>query len=122
MAFVLPTFNLQANIYTWSNPQAYVTPRLTVDCQLRAPSMTVASTSINPGGTYSGMVLLVPPLTDLRDHFSSPGTHGDSIEVPAGSGRFYYCLFCDDVGKGFPNEHRFAILFKTQYIWPVPMP
>src|SRR6187402_1951770 len=99
MAFVLPTFNLTCEVYTWSNPQQYVTPRLVVECQLRAPSMQNASTGVNPGGVGCGMVLLVPPLTDLRDHFSQPGTHGDSVQVPAGSGRMYYVMMCDDVGK-----------------------
>jgi len=84
--------------------------------------MTVASASINTGGIHPGSVLLVAALTDLRDHFSTPGTHGDSIEVPAGSGRKYYCYIVDDVGKGFPNEHRYAILLKTQFIQPVPFP
>jgi hypothetical protein len=122
MAFVLPTFNLQANVFTWSNPPDYTNPRLTTDCQLRAPSMTVASSSLAPPGNSPGMILLVPALTDIRDHFSTPGTHGDFIEVPAGSGRMYHAAVMDDVGKGFPNEHRFVVLWKIQFIQPVPFP
>lgn len=122
MAFVLPTFNLQADVYTWANPPDWTAPRITVDCQLRAPSMTNIGSSIGQPNIVPCMTLLVPPLTDIRDHWSTPGTHGDYIEVPPASGRRYYALAMDDVGKGFPNEHRWVILVKLQFIQPVPFP
>jgi hypothetical protein len=70
--------------------------------------------------------LLFPVGTDIRD--ASAGPNPDAIEVPLGSGRFYWVAFCDDIAKGFTNEHRWAVcpkLFTNGYFdyrWPVPMP
>jgi hypothetical protein len=48
----------------------------------------------------------------------------DLVEVPAGTGRFYRVQWVDDLGKGFDNEHRFALLLQTNTFspWPIPMP
>jgi len=123
VAFVLPTFNVTCNIYTINFPPPAGPPRLAdVPCQLRAPSanniLIVSSLQAN-----SAMVVLLPPLTDIRDAFSPPINNRDWIEVPAGTGRYYTVIYVDDIGKGFPNEHRFAILHKMTAIpWPVPIP
>jgi hypothetical protein len=63
--------------------------------------------------------LLIPPLTDIRDSYSPGGA--DVVEVPAGSLRYYQVVQVDDVGKGFPNEFRFAVIFKLAP-WPSPIP
>jgi hypothetical protein len=90
--------------------------------------------STTEGGEYSQtlMVLLVPALTDIRDAAGLVGVHPDLVVVPSGSGRWYSVMYVDDLGKGFPNEHRGAVLYKayekvspTQYpglAWPVPIP
>lgn len=122
MAFILPTFNLQADVFTWQATPTWAGPRLTVDCQLRAPGMSNAGISVAPIGTGPVMIMLVPALTDIRDYYTTPGNHPDYIEVPPGSGRRYAVQICDDVGKGFPNEHRYATLIKFSNIWPIPMP
>ena len=122
MAFVLPTFNLQADVYTWVAFGRPTVVRFTTDCQLRAPDMRgVGAYAPAPAGGVA-MVLLVPPLTDIRDHWTAPGTHGDMIECPPGSGRVYYAMYCDDVAKGFPNEHRFVVMRKYDLQWPSPIP
>lgn len=74
--------------------------------------------------------LLLPAGTDVRD--GSTGGEADIIEVPAGSGRWYSVMSVDDMGKGFPNEHRFALLHKIYERlnpilflganWPTPIP
>jgi hypothetical protein len=123
MAFVLPTFNITCNIYTWplNIPGG---PRISPVCQLRAPAA-------NNGGFGSGLLavtqiiqLLLPPLTDIRDSFAAPINASDYVEVPAGSGCYYQVMWVNDIGKGFPNEHRYATLAKTTAGggWPVPMP
>jgi len=56
------------------------------------------------------MVLLTPAHTDLRDN-ASTGGH-DAVEVPSGSGRYYDVTYCDNIGMGFPNEHRAGVLQK----------
>lgn len=63
--------------------------------------------------------LLLPALTDIRDYSSTTGS--DSVECPVGSGRFYLVDYVDDLGKGFPNEHRFALMEKL-IPWPTPIP
>lgn len=70
---------------------------------------------------------LFPKGTDIRD-LSCAGA-ADVVEIPAGTGRFYWVTFCDDIGKGFTNEHRWAVIQKVWtygawaiYRWPVPMP
>jgi hypothetical protein len=67
------------------------------------------------------MFLLLPPGTDIRSGVL--GT-ADDVEVPAGSGRFYEVEFVDDVGKGFANEYRVALLIQTTAwgAWPLPYP
>jgi len=122
MAFVLPTFNLTADVYTSGDTPGVDPPRITIDCQLRAPSVhNMAQNAINQNA-QQGMILLTPPGTDLRDNHSTPGNAPDVVEVPPGSGRIYVVQIVDDIGKGFPNEHRFAILYKPGFAWPVPIP
>jgi hypothetical protein len=112
-SFTLPTFNLDVNQWLYpNNPTLSVFP----DVSLIGASnlawgrrFNVAST----GGTgvagvlTQGMVLLLFPLTDIAGVAEG---YGDVVEVPAGSGRFYTVQFVDDLGKGFANEHRGALL------------
>jgi hypothetical protein len=132
MPFTVPEFPLLCNIWAGPNPPTGV-PRLTAACNLgmgrrimpAAPSEDVFN------APHMLAQLLLPAGTDIRDASCSPATSGDVVEVPAGSGRFYYVLGVDDLGKGFPNEHRFALLAKacSAYYgpfagvdWPTPIP
>lgn len=121
MAFVLPTFNLNVGIWSGSSTPGAGTPRVSTTGQLRPPNSGAAWYSPILGGV-STMVLLLPPGTDIRDAYQT-GASSDWVEVPIGSGRIYRVVIADDIGKGFTNEHRFAIVFKTSgYLWPIPMP
>jgi hypothetical protein len=109
MPYVVPTFNLIANL--WRNPWVVPpigAPALVVPCQLRVYRAYIDSS-----------ILLLPALTDIRD--DQVGSFADLVEVPAGSGRFYQVLWVDDVAKGFANEYRGAHIYKTG-IWPIPIP
>jgi hypothetical protein len=64
-------------------------------------------------------ILLLPMLTDIRSDEKGPGS--DWAEVPAGSGRFYQVVYVEDIGKGFSNEHRGAMLIPYPP-WPIPYP
>jgi hypothetical protein len=66
------------------------------------------------------MELLVEKGTDIRD--GSATVRGDTVECPAGTGRFYRVGYVDDVAKGFPNEYRVALLSKRGPSWPTPIP
>lgn len=120
MAFRLPSFNLSANVWRGNVDCTSAPPASTVGCNLspgkrvfQAPALFIppASTVATLAMVPMVMELLVPALTDLRYRGNGAGFF-DSIEVPAGSGRFYACIFVDDIGKGFSNEHRFALLLQ----------
>lgn len=117
--YTIPTFNLTCNLWTGGNPVG--PPRLSPVCNLAwGRRVNVAST----GGTTTlgiplvTMSLLLPALTDVRGPFGPSGE--DACEVPAGSGRLYHVVWVDDIGKGFANEHRCAVL--EMYSVPEPMP
>lgn len=134
MAFELPTFNLLCNIA--DGPQWPAAVRVAnVPCNL-AWGKRVQQTAGTSGGspsTGSLITLLLPALTDVRDGTgNNPPFGADLIEVPSGSGRWYYVTAVDDIGKGFANEHRACPLSKASanidgavwpgLFWPIPMP
>lgn len=114
--YVLPTFNLAADVRTAG---VFVgAPRLTVNVNLSPGNQVMVPSAVLVGtGIY--MQVRVAVGTDVRDSFNATGE--DSIEVPAGSGRFYLCRFVDDIGKGFANEHRLVLCQKAS-TWPTPIP
>lgn len=95
---------------------------------LRVNVTTTGGTTL-PGIPFQTMNLLLPKLTDIRgpqDSTSSQdtltGVTGDYVEAPAGSGRLYVVGFVDDIGKGFPNEHRTATMYALPMAWTAPYP
>jgi hypothetical protein len=120
MAYSLPTFNLTCNIWRNGNPTTNP-PDVVSPCNLaigRRVGVLLAYTSTlttEPGGAW----LLLPPATDIRDAKAPAGA--DTVEVGAGSGRFYSVVWVEDIGGGFPNEHRFAEVVGLGP-WPVPFP
>ena len=118
MAFVLPTFVLDINIWRHDTPTSDP-PDVVTTGQLRGPQLN--ATMYSAENSFIGsMLLLLPALTDIRDD-NGPLGSSDYVEAPAGSGRFYQCFEVDDVAKGFDNEHRFACLRKVTP-WPQPIP
>jgi hypothetical protein len=65
------------------------------------------------------MWLRLPIGTDIRDPKAPAGA--DTCEVPRHSQRFYTVQWVDDIGFGFTNEHRFAII-QALGTWPTPFP
>lgn len=131
-AFALPNFNLVCNV--WHNPPAdpllLGVPDLVAMCNLANGRVQhvlseMRRLPIQNQLAASGSILF-PSGTDIRDAacFRNP----DMLEVPAGTRRFYWVAFCDDIAKGFVNEHRWAVCPKVftngffNYRWPVPMP
>lgn len=135
MAYVLPTFNLLANVWhaydaTLTN---YASPDATVLVNLSPGKRTMVAA--DPGFTSSilynfVMEMLVAKDTDIRT--SNETTLADLIECPKDTGRFYAVRYVDDIGKGFANEHRLVLvrmwnrdpmIFKdTTVPFPVPLP
>lgn len=121
MAFTVPTFNLTSNIWRSANPPPGI-PDVVVSGNLAWGRRVSSYQGLVSGLNEPLMTLLLPPGTDVRSPACATGA--DTVEVPAGSGRFYIVIGVDDIGKGFPNEHRAAVLSWTSVFgfWPVPIP
>ena len=111
MPYVLPTFNLAVNI--WLPPAVFPpvgVPAVATIGNLTPGRRVTETNQVVIGATY----LLLPALTDVR--------LGGVVECPAGSARHYKVMFVEDLGKGFPNEHRFVIMTPNYGTWPLPYP
>jgi len=128
MAFRLPTFNLTCNIYPMNAPNIpdipLNPPRIADQiCQLTyGRRVNVASTggTDEAGVPLQSMNLLLPAGVDIRGPQDT--VSADMVEVPAGSQRWYWVIFVDDVAKGFGNEHRTAGIFALSGSWLAPYP
>lgn len=112
ITFVLPVFNLSANIWRAATP--------TTD---PPDVVSVAQLYFNTRGLFDitptvdtewepPIYLRVPAGTDIR--------HNDQVEVADGDGWFYRVRWFDRVHRGFPNEYLVAVL--EQVIVPTPPP
>jgi len=130
MAFRVPTFNLMCNIA----PQTNVGwPMSAIGAVIRLPNVPCALVwggireSGSPGNNVASgmpqliMHLMLPALSDIRGVVQTVAP-GDVVEVPAGSGRWYGVGNVDDIGKGYANEHRCALIQHCIPGWPVPIP
>jgi hypothetical protein len=118
----VPSFPLLCNIYTAPNNPPAGPPRLAgVACNLARGRRSYPQDPLTNTGFA---VLLLPAHTDIRDHDNYLLTTPNSVEVPAGSGRYYNVLTVDDVSKGFADEYRAAVIEKTSQwgLWPIPIP
>jgi hypothetical protein len=121
MSFLPPTFNILANIWRSGNaPPA--AQDLQVQCNLAFGRRVSSYQGVISTPNEPIMTLLLPPSTDVRGpQCALPDT---CVEVPAGTKRYYTIIGLDDSGKGFPNEHRCALLAWTASFgpWPSPVP
>lgn len=122
MAYTLPQFNLACNIGSGAVP-AFFIPRISgQSCALvygkRVSEMTEVTT-----GTVATLIMhiLFPAGTDVRGR-EVVGGASDLIECPAGTGRWYTVASVDDIGKGWPNEHRTAEVRAFPSSWTPPYP
>lgn len=123
MAFRLPNFNLTVGVWrAWQSP-ATDPPALLTSGNLALGRRV--SNALTGGQYYDysaglAMELLLPKGTDVRS-YEKTFVGNDYVEVPFGSGRYYQVTWVDDVGKGFANEYRLALLTAWN-AWPVPIP
>lgn len=132
MAYSIPTFDQTCNIFTgpWPTRVLRIADQ---ECNLQYGRRVANYNDFPTGNDFSiCMSLLLPALTDVRS--TACGYIADSVECPAGSGRIYFVAGVDDVGKGFPNEYRIAVLIAaseprqgtgSEYLglfWPTPIP
>lgn len=125
MTYRLPVYNLPVAIWTsGSGPPSL--PRLTTMGNL-TPGRRQFQGRSGPAGSNTaipGAYLLLPSHTDIRGQNSPTGS--DLVNVPTGSNRFYECMWAEDAGKGFSNEHRIAALSQNNPFYldggPTPPP
>jgi len=131
MAYRLPEFNLDVDIYSgpWLTRVLRVETVGNLSWGHRQHWVDSNAGNVQQGRYTPWMNVLLPALTDVR-----PGLHtefGDSMEIPSGSGRWYGVFAVDDIGKGFDNEHRCAVVTQLSELaaqgldglrWPLPMP
>lgn len=134
MPFYLPTFNLFCNIWNVQH-DFFLGPPIGLPTQALVPCSLQFGRK-NEGGASTPMHLLLPALTNINGQGAYPFTVngilvGDSVEVPAGSGRFYCTFWVDDVAKGYPTEYRVADIerggelsqqLSGAYFDPIPWP
>lgn len=115
MPYVLPAMPLACSIWRVIGlGKNYATPDVSTICNL-TPGRRVTKTDIaglSSTVDYTPSYILLPPLTDIRAAWNSQTE--DLVEVPAGSHRFYMVMSVEDLGKGFANEHRQAVIFYQQ--------
>ena len=128
MAFKIPNFNILCNL---SQPDVANTVQIPSPpfrlqnqaCQLtygRRVNVSSTGGTAEVGVLAMTMNLLLPAGTDVRG--PQDVRSFDMCEVPAGSGRWYSVVFVDDIGRGFPNEHRTAGLHAMVGVWVPPYP
>jgi hypothetical protein len=126
--YTLPTFNLVCDVFTPAAanvlvPAGAIIREVDLPCNLAwGRRVNVASTggTMAPGVPLTAVTLLLPKGADVRG--PQDITSADVIEVPAGSGRWYGVYAVDDIGKGFANEHRAAVLLACAGTWTPPYP
>ena len=127
MPYVLPTFNQFVNVWRHGISPLVGDPALTSPCALvygrrsQAPMVyrsALPNQFTSPPLNVMTMDLLLPELTDIRGQQDTIGN--DCVEVPAGSGRYYWSITVDDIGKGWPNEHRLSKIGAVLGTWLAP--
>lgn len=125
MAFVVPAMPLLCDIYS-AGDYGVNPPRVAgVPCNLSQGRRALQGTLLNAtdASFFGQAILLVPAATDIRGLENGLGSP-DVVDCPAGTGRPYVVFRVDDMGRGFPNEHRFAMIaiIPDAYPWPSPVP
>lgn len=117
--FTIPEFPLLCNVWDNLHPPPHA-PRAQFRCNL---TWAKRVHDFSTPAAVATLQLLLPAGTDIRAQVQGAAQR-DLVECPAGTGRFYLSIAVDDIGKGFANEHRCAVIEQTAAAgtWPIPMP
>lgn len=131
MPYVIPQFNLFCQL--WDYPAYTLVPPVPPAAdprEVNVPCALVYGRRVNVAAALGYgefgyptflMNLLLPAGTDIRGPQNRTGGP-DLVEVPQGSGRYYVVYGVDDIGKGWPNEHRTAAIQSLAFTWSPPYP
>jgi len=115
MAFRVPNFNLNANVWRATH-HVSAPPDVVCMCNL-TPGKRVMQSNVFDLGVPMEVLLTAHQDVRPEQEFNPASTDGDCMEIPAGSGRYYWIVGVDDVAKGFSNEYRLAMaLLLTTYV------
>jgi len=125
MGFSIPQFPLICNIFTAGDFTVAARQQSPCNLQMGVKRQTgLPNQAPVLADSAATMYLLLPATTDIRDSLNASSF--DGVECPAGSGRYYFVNFVDDVAKGFLNEYRAAFMSKINgpggAPWPTPIP
>lgn len=135
MSFSLPTFNITVDIYTCGG--GGVVADLAAPPRVAGVAANLAfgrRTTPNIGGQLflSNLIsvfnqLLLPTGTDIRsveevggNVAPEDGFQGDYIVVDGVKTQPYHCVGWAWIGKGFPNEHKLALIWTMLGTWTPP--
>lgn len=120
MSFSIPAMPLPVWVWRYLNGPPNPPDMVTVGNLAYGKRVTLVNGNFS-AGLFDPVLayLLVPAGTDIRDRLSL--NTPDLLAVPGGTARLYIAEYVDDLGKGFPNEHRFVLMAK-QLGWPFPYP
>lgn len=113
MTFKAPVFPVPCNIWHQQfGPAPTRSPDVVTTCSVGYLRFWSAQYSNQGGSTGQTFVVIrLPKGTNIHDALQLPlppvggQAGGDTIEAPAGSGRFYSVTMLTQVGQGFINEH-----------------
>lgn len=109
MAYRIPIFPLAVNVWRNGNPTTNPPDVRTVgNGSLGTRVFSGPDSDISVGIDSMFRYLLLPAGADVRGAFTATGS--DTVECPAGSGRYFTCLDSDEIAYGFANWHRQAVL------------
>jgi hypothetical protein len=118
MAYRPPSFILRTKIWT-----GVVTSPTSIPPGL--PRLASQPFQWDPVKTFSTVnsFFYFPKGTDVRfQNVAVAAQHGDVCEFPIGSGNAYYIQYIWDVGRGFSNEYRRALVTPILQLVTVPLP
>lgn len=106
MAYRLPTFNIEVNIWRFGSDVTDPPDETAIGNHAigRRVNHMLEGEVIPGAGPFGFSWILLPALTLLYGDTDTAGT-GDNLEIPAGSGRWYHCLWSEVSALGFDNEH-----------------
>jgi hypothetical protein len=107
-----PTFNLTIN--RWRNGVPTTAPPTAVLAGQFRVRGGVGLTRLGQAFPTLARLVCLPKGTTVIGQ--TGGTNADTLEVPAGTGRYYTVEDHDDVARGFPNEYRLCLLIPT-FTW-----
>ena len=110
MAYRTPTYNIWVNAWRFGNPTS--DPPDSIFLANFTPGRRVTSIDnahLMPDSRLPVAYLLTPSDSDVIGDVNTNGSP-DTVEIDAGSGRYYTVHYVEYVAMGFLNQHKMAVV------------